>query len=80
MRNTLKSVAGFVLGLAFLAAAISLVIVAISLFGGHVGDVPESAALILGSSVGAIIGAGILWLLVEIADTLTLASDRKLGL
>jgi hypothetical protein len=40
----------------------------------------ESAAMILGASVGAILAAGVLWLLVEIADTLTAANDRKLGL
>lgn len=80
MRKTLKSIAGIVLGIAFIAAAISLVFVTFSLFGGHLGDVNETAASILGASIGAILAAGILWILIEIADILTSVNDRKLGL
>ncbi|MGA2099175.1 MAG: hypothetical protein ABSH39_23045 [Candidatus Acidiferrum sp.] len=78
MRKTLKSIAGIVLGIAFGAAIISLVFVALSLFGGHLGDVNETAASILGASIGAILAAGILWTLIEIADTIAAANDRKL--
>jgi hypothetical protein len=46
----------------------------------HPGEMPEEFLVILGSAVGAIGAAGVLWLLVEIADSLTLVNDRKLGL
>jgi hypothetical protein len=80
IHKTLKAVAGVVLGLALVAAVISVLVVVISLLGGHLGDMNESAAMILGASVGAILASGVLWLLVEIADALTAANDRKLGL
>jgi hypothetical protein len=80
IHKTLKAVAGAVLGLACVAGVASAVLVFISLSGGHLGDMNESAAMILGASVGAILAAGVLWLLVEIADTLTAANDRKLRL
>jgi hypothetical protein len=80
IHKTLKAVAGVVLGLALVAAVISALVVVISLLGGHLGDMNESAAMILGASVGAILASGVLWLLVEIFDALTAANDRKLGL
>lgn len=79
MRKTLKSVAGLVLGLAFIVAVVTLIIVVVSLLT-HPSEMPDEALVILGSAVGAIISAGVLWLLVEIADSLTLVNDRKLGL
>jgi len=80
VRKALKSVAGIVLGIAFITAIISLAFVAFSLFGGHLGDLNETAVSILGASIAAILAAGTLWILIEIADMLAAANDRKLGL
>jgi hypothetical protein len=79
MRKLLKSVAGVVLGLGLAAAAVSLIVV-VGALAAHPTDVPEEFLVMLGSAVGAIITAGILWMLVEIAGCLTLINDRKLGL
>jgi hypothetical protein len=68
-----------VLGLGLVTAAVSLVVLVAALLA-HPSDMPEEFLVILGSAVGAIIAAGVLWLSVEIADSLTLVNDRKLRL
>jgi hypothetical protein len=61
MRRTLKFFSGLILSIAFLAAVVSLLVIIVSLLHClHIDDVPESAALILASSVGVILVAGIL--------------------
>jgi hypothetical protein len=78
MRRTLKSFSGLILGIAFLAAVVSLLVIIVSLLHSlHIDDVPESAALILAFSVGVILVAGILLTLIEIAEELTAANERK---
>jgi hypothetical protein len=79
LRKTLKSVAGLVLGLGLVTSAVSLVVVVAAPLA-HPSDMTEEFLVILGSAVGAIITAGVLRLLVDIADSLTLVNDRKLGL
>jgi beta-lactam-binding protein with PASTA domain len=77
MRRTLKSFAGLVLAIAFLAAIGSLFVILASLSSGHIGDISENAVLTLASAAGAILAAGLLWTLIEIADDITAAKIGK---
>jgi len=77
MRRTLKSFAGLVLAIAFLAAIGSLFVILASLSSGHIGDISENAVLTLASAAGAILAAGLLWTLIEIADDIAAAKIGK---